>query len=129
MGRVRAGFFERRILMRSSKLAIIAGIFSVALFIGLSVSTAQVGSNNLKWERIEGVQVPGTASGGVNVVAGINSVGFSWTAAGGHAMANFSTGQVMFNVNGLVLASQIPGFSAIGTPSAAVTTVKGTVVC
>ncbi len=116
--------------MRSSKLAISVTAFLVIWLVGLGVTTVQGGSKNVKWERIEGVIVPGTAfAGPFNVVGGVNSVAFSWTAARGQARVNLRTGLVMFDVNGLVLAAHIAGFAAIGTKSTAVTTVKGTVVC
>ncbi len=49
----------------------------------------------------------------------------------GKAKVNLSDGQAQFWVKGLVPASQIPGGDAlvIGTPTPAVTAVKGTIVC
>ena len=49
----------------------------------------------------------------------------------GKAKVNLSDGQVQFRVKGLVLAAQnFPtGGLVIGTPSPAVTAVKGTIVC
>ena len=85
----------------------------------------------VKWERIEGVTVPGNVFTNNNVVAGVNSVGFSWSTTMGKAKVNLSDGQVQFWVKGLVLAAQnFPaGGLVIGTPSPAVTDVKGTIVC
>ena len=92
----------------------------------------QAGEADLvKWDRIEGVIVPGNALTNLNVVAGVNSVGFSWTTTMGKAKVNLLDGQVQFWVKGLVLASQNPGGGplVIGTPSPGVTAVKGTIVC
>jgi len=84
----------------------------------------------VKWDRIEGVVVPGSAIGSLNVVAGVNSVGFSWTTTMGKAHVNLHNDRLQFWVKGLVLASQNPGGGlVIGTPSPAVTAVKGTIVC
>jgi hypothetical protein len=85
----------------------------------------------VKWERIEGVTVPGNTLNNNNVVAGVNSVGVSWSTSMGKATLNLLDGQVKFWVKGLVLASQnVPlGGLVIGTPSPGVTYVKGTVVC
>ena len=114
--------------MRSSTLAISMSVFLVALLVWLGVTTAQADRPTLRWERIEGVIVPGSAfAGPFNVVGGVNSAGFSWTAARGQAMVNLRTGQVMFDVNGLVLAGS-PSVAVIGT-TGLVTTVKGTGLC
>ncbi len=115
--------------MRSSKLAISVTAFLVIWLVALGVTTAQADRPTLRWERIEGVIVPGSFLGGRNVVAGIiDSVAFPWTAARGQAMVNLRTGQVMFDVKGLVLEGS-PGGAIIGIPGTAVTKVKGTVVC
>lgn len=91
----------------------------------------QAENSFVKWERIEGVTVPGNATTNLNVVAGVNSVGFSWSTTKGKARVNLLNGRAQFWVKGLVLASQIPGGGplVIGTPSPAVTAVKGTIVC
>lgn len=93
------------------------------------VSQAQ--NSTVKWERIEGVTVPGNAVSNLNAVAGVNSVAFSWSATMGKAQVNLFDGQVQFWVKGLVLASQNPGGGplVIGAPSPGVTAVKGTIVC
>ena len=82
---------------------------------------------------MRGVTVPGIANGTVNVVGGINSVGFSWEATRGNARVNLENGQVAFYAQGLVLAAQgqlDPSFEyVIGVPSPEVTMVKGTLVC
>ena len=104
----------------------------VALVIPLVLSSEGRAENSLvKWERIEGVTVPGNAFTNNNVVAGVNSVGVSWSTTMGKAKVNLFDGQVQFWVKGLVLAAQnFPvGGLVIGTPSPAVTAVKGTIVC
>jgi hypothetical protein len=57
-------------------------------------------------------------------VAGIPSGGLPWTTTGGRARVNLTTGQIAFNVSGLVLN----GGNASGTPDG-VANVKGTLVC
>ncbi len=108
--------------MRSSTLAISMSVFLVVLLVGLGVTTAQARSGNVKWERIVGVTQP------PSIVGDVNSVGFPWTATRGQARVNLRTGQVMFDVNGLVLAGS-PGVAVIGTRGAGITTVRGTLVC
>ena len=91
----------------------------------------QAENSFVKWKRIEGVTVPGNAITNRNVVAGVNSVGFSWSTTMGKAKVNFSNGKVHFWVKGLVVASQNPagGPLVIGAPSPAAKAVKGTIVC
>jgi len=108
--------------MRSSKLAISMSVFLVVLLVSLGVTTAQARSGNVKWERIVGLTQP------PSIVGGINSVGFPWTATRGQARVNLRTDQVMFDVNGLVLAGS-PAEAVIGTRAPAITMVKGTLVC
>ncbi len=114
--------------MRTSKLAASVSVFLVALLVSLGVTTAEAGSGKVKWERIRGVIVPGRAAGGFNVVAGVESLGFSFTTEKGNANLNLRTGQLRFEVEGLVLAGTPPG-NVIGTRALATQTVKGTVVC
>jgi len=115
-------------------------VLSLCLFLGVGIlgcMLVQSGesqaeeSGKVKWDRIEGVVVPGSAIGSLNVVAGVNSVGFSWTTTMGKASVNLQDEKVQFWVKGLVLAAQNPGGGplVIGTPSPAVTAVKGTIVC
>lgn len=73
------------------------------------------------WQTIVGVI---TAPGVSNPVAGIPSGGLPWITAGGQATANLATGDIEFNVRGLVLN----GGNSSGTP-ATITEVKGTFVC
>ena len=73
------------------------------------------------WRTVVGnINDPGTS----NPVAGIPSGGLTWTTTTGRARVNLKTGQIAFNVGGLVLN----GGNASGTPGP-VTMVKGTLVC
>ena len=112
---------------RSLCLMLILGVLVGPLVLS---SETQAEDSLVKWERIEGVTVPGNSRTNNNVVAGVNSVGFSWSTSMGKATLNLLDGQVKFWVKGLVLASQnLPiGGLVIGTPGV-VTAVKGTVVC
>ena len=104
----------------------------VVLAIPLVLSGATQAENAwVKWERIEGVTVSGNAITNRNVVAGVKSVGFSWSTTKGKARINLLDGKITFRVKGLVLASQNPegGPPVIGTPSPVVKAVKGTIVC
>jgi len=107
---------------------LIVGVVVIPLVLGTEGRTE---NGLVKWERIEGVTVPGNVFAQNNVVAGVNSVGFSWSTTMGKAKINLINGQVQFWVKGLVLAAQnFPaGGLVIGTPSPAVNSVKGTIVC
>jgi hypothetical protein len=113
---------------RSLCLMLILGTLAVPLVLS---SETQAENPWVKWERIEGVIVSGNAIENLNVVAGVESVAFSWSTTMGKAKVNLSTGKAHFWVKGLVLASQIPrgGPLVIGVPSPAVKAVKGTIVC
>ena len=116
--------------MSSYKLTVGTSLLLALFVVSLGSTTAQADSETVKWERIEGSVVPGTAFlGPLNEVAGIISTPFSWTVERGRAMANLRTSQVIFEVKGLVLAAEIPDIAAIGTRSTALEMVKGTVVC
>jgi len=111
-------------------LCLLMGVGILGSMVALSGKSQGEDSGAVKWDRIEGVTVPGSAIGSLNVVAGVNSVGFSWTTTMGKAHVNLHNDRLQFSVKGLVLASQNPGGGlVIGTPSPAVTAIKGTVVC
>jgi hypothetical protein len=78
--------------------------------------------DTIQWQSIVGIvqanNVVGTGAGA------ITGGGQPWTASGGHATVNLRTGQVTFEVRGLVFA----GGNTIGTPLP-VTQVTGTLVC
>jgi hypothetical protein len=70
------------------------------------------------WRTIIGIEQAG------NVVDGVTGGGQPWSTLGGEASVDLRTGEVEFEVHGLVLA----GGAAIGTPGAVVS-VAATVVC
>jgi hypothetical protein len=70
------------------------------------------------WRTIIGIEQAG------NVVGGITGGGQPWSAREGEALVELTSGFVVFEVRGLVLA----GGNTIGTPGA-VNQVKGTLVC
>jgi hypothetical protein len=117
--------------MRASKAITLAamGILWVALG-----ATADQGKT-IRWRRIIGIVEEGNTVGQGNFGFGVNGVlgGAPWSTLGGGARVNLDTGDVQFQVKGLVLAvgsSKIFGFPdlPIGTPGP-VTDVTGTLVC
>jgi hypothetical protein len=83
---------------------------------------AQTSSNSVVlWKTIAGVI---TAPGTSNPVGGIASGSSPWTTTGGFAFVNLMTGEVAFNVQGLV----INGGNVTGTPGP-VANVAGALVC
>jgi len=121
--------------MRSSKFIISVSALLIGICVAFGATAAQAENKHVKWERILGVIVPGTASGGLNFVAGVPSVGLSWAVTRGKAKVNLDTGRIKFDVEGLVLRAAPPPpvigapSPVIGVPSPLVTMVKGTVVC
>ena len=95
----------------------------VAMILLLLAATAFAQGDDavVHWQTIVGVI---TAPGISNPVAGIASGGLPWTTTGGQATVNLMTGNIEFNVRGLVLN----GGNSTGTPDA-ITDVKGTLVC
>jgi hypothetical protein len=92
------------------------------LFLELSVSAsfAQTTSNVVRWKTIVGnITVSNN-----DAVAGINPGTTPWSTTGGRASVNLSTGQVSFEVEGLVLN----GGNATGTPGG-VNQVEGSLIC
>ena len=75
----------------------------------------------VQWNHIVGVI---TAPGVNNPVAGISAGAGPWSVQEGHARIDLTSGQVSFEVRGLVLN----GSNSSGTPGP-VSTVTGTVVC
>jgi len=71
-----------------------------------------------EWKTIIGIEQAG------NVVDGVTGGGQPWSALGGAASVDLRTGEVEFEVHGLVLA----GGNSIGTRGG-VASVAGTVVC
>jgi len=78
-------------------------------------------SQEVRWRRIAGVI---TAVNVDNPVGKVSAGTFPWSARGGNARVNLSTGAASFDVDGLV----INGTAFSGTPGP-VTAVTGTLVC
>jgi hypothetical protein len=74
--------------------------------------------DSVSWKTIIGIIQAG------NVADGIPGGGQPWSTLGGSARVNLATGEVEFEVKGLVLA----GGDTIGTPGA-INQVKGTIAC
>ena len=99
---------------------LLAGMAAGALMT-LSGTAAADGSSSVRWKTIVGIEDAGNAN---NAVGGITGGGQAWTTLGGNARVDLASGNVDFEVRGLVLA----GGNNIGTPDG-ITQVKGTVVC
>ena len=94
-------------------------LMSLALLVA-SAAYAQ-DSQEVSWRRIAGVI---TSVNVDNPVGKISAGTFPWTARGGSARVNLSTGAASFDVDGLV----IDGTMFSGTPGP-ITAVTGTLVC
>ncbi len=114
--------------MKQVKFFAGASLWSILFLFGFGISLPQAEGAFVDWNRVEGVIVPGTVFGTLNVVGGVDSVAFSWSASNGKAKLNLQNGRFSFDVQGLVLASGV-GSLVVGTPSPFVTQVKGTIVC
>jgi hypothetical protein len=84
----------------------------------ISVAASPAAAQHVRWHHIIGIKQAG------NMVGNITGGGQPWSASGGHARVDLATGNMEFEVNGLVLA----GGDSIGTPGP-VTQVVGTLVC
>jgi len=99
-------------------------VSAIALGAAVVGSSAFAGNSDdkLQWRSVIGIlqgnNVVGTGTGAATGAPG------PWSATGGHADFSLQTGQISFDVRGLVLAAG----NSIGTPGT-VTQVKGTVVC
>jgi hypothetical protein len=111
----------RRSSVHPSAKPALAGSILVVAFVLAATARADSG-DSIRWQSIVGIvqanNVVGTGSGAVT------GGGQPWTASGGRASVNLRTGQVDFEVRGLVFA----GGNTIGTPLP-ITQVKGTLVC
>jgi hypothetical protein len=108
----------RHLRGRGLVLGIVAG---VVLMLSPFIAYAMSGTS-IEWTTIIGIiQAGNTVGSGTGKVTG---GGQPWFATSGSAQVNLATGNVQFQVRGLVLA----GGNTIGTPGA-VTQVKGTLVC
>jgi hypothetical protein len=108
----------RRLRGRGSVLGIVA---AVVMMLSPFIAYAMSGTS-IEWTTIIGIiQAGNTVGSGTGKVTG---GGQPWFATSGNAQVNLATGDVQFQVRGLVLA----GGNTIGTPDG-VTQVKGTLVC
>jgi len=110
---------------RTSKFIVFATSI-VALLLSSTPSSFADDVNVVQWEQIIGLAAPGTGIGG-SVVGGVQPITFPWTAHDGKAWVHLGTGQIKFNVSGLVLATSTP-LAVVGTIGVT-TQVKGTLVC
>lgn len=97
--------------------ALATGVAAGALVTLLSVPAA-ADSSSVRWRTIIGIEDAG------NLVGNIGGGGQPWSTLGGQARVDLGSGNVEFEVRGLVLA----GGNAIGTPDG-INQVKGTLVC
>lgn len=103
-----------------SRPTLAAAVVTAALLSPVPAS-ADAG-DTLQWQTIIGIiQANNVVGSGTGLVTG---GGQPWSTTGGRASVDLDTGQVNFEVRGLVFA----GGNTIGTP-APVTQVKGTLVC
>jgi hypothetical protein len=86
-------------------------------FLTLSIASPAK-ADTVRWRTIVGIIQAG------NPVGNITGGGQPWTTLGGRARVDLTTGQLDFDVQGLVLA----GGATIGNPGA-INQVKGTLVC
>jgi hypothetical protein len=99
-----------------------AGFVVMALVFASTPRAHVIDTNVVKWDRIIGF-----SSTPFPTIGGISAVGFPWTAQDGKAWVDLGTGQIKFNVKGLVLAGSTP--LAVAGTIGVTTKVKGTLVC
>jgi hypothetical protein len=99
---------------------------SVSIFMLLFlVSVAYGQQNGARWRQVVGIISAGNT---VGVGTGAITGGFlPWTTTSGVAQVDFASGQIQFEVRGLVFAAGSPTIT-IGTPGP-VTAVKGALIC
>ena len=117
--------------MRAPKLIVFVGMSM--LLIALSATAGQ--AKTVRWRTIVGIVEAANLVGSGDFGFGVSGVlgGAPWSTLGGGARVNLGTGQVQFDVKGLVLAAgSANAFGLtnlpIGTPDG-VTDVTGTLVC
>jgi hypothetical protein len=99
-----------------ARAAACATVMASALLIS-AIASANA-DNSVRWKTIIGIIQAG------NLVGNIAGGGQPWSALGGQARVDLSSGKLEFEVRGLVLA----GGNTIGTPGA-INQVMGTIIC
>jgi hypothetical protein len=115
---------ERKMVItgRNRRKHLPAALIAAAGIMLVSFPGVALADQDLHWRKIVGiVQAGNTVGTGAGKVAG---GGQPWYALSGSVAVDLTTGDLQFQVQGLVFA----GGNAIGTPGA-VTQVKGTLVC
>lgn len=102
-------------------MKVCAKVFVTVLALLLASAAYAQNNQEVRWRRIAGVI---TALNVDNPVGKISAGSFPWTARGGYARVNLTTGAAVFNVEGLV----IDGTAFSGT-TGPITAVMGTLVC
>ena len=103
-------------------LTVALTLFAILIQGAVSLAHASLAETEVEWRQFVGIISPGNTVGtGTGKVTG---GGAPWFVSNGSAEANLTTGDIRFNIDGLVLA----GGNSIGTPDG-VTSVKGTLVC
>jgi hypothetical protein len=109
-------------MKRNGKFFAATALLSVTagalLATALVPAAADGGGSSVRWKTIIGIIQSG------NVVGNITGGGQPWSTLGGDARVDLASGNLEFEVRGLVLA----GGNSIGTPDA-ILQVKGTLVC
>ena len=108
--------------MKLSKTQI---VFTVAIMGLLFTSSAiAIPEQELRWETFVG-NIRTGAAGAVGSGTGlVNAAGGTWVTTGGRARVNLASGEIRFEIQGLVRADG----NNVGTPSGN-TQVQGTLVC
>lgn len=117
-----SGLFKRALPLVAVMLVGILIHGALNLVYAKTPAPSSLAETELEWRHIVGIILPGNTVGtGTGKVTG---GGLPWSASGGSAEVNLTTGDIRFSVDGLVLAAG----NSIGTPDG-VTSVKGTLVC
>ncbi len=105
-------------MRRNERFFAPAALAAALLATALVGPAAADGGSSVRWKTIVGIEQAG------NLVGNIGGGNQPWTALGGNAHVDLASGNMDFEVRGLVLA----GGNAIGTPDG-ILQVKGTLVC
>jgi hypothetical protein len=104
--------------IKRTRMLVKASVAVAGCALLISVASSPAAAQNVRWHHIIGIKQAG------NMVGNIMGGGQPWSASGGHARVDLATGNMEFEVHGLVLA----GGGSIGTPGP-ITQVMGTLVC